>query len=118
MMGEIFETLRPIVSDVAAKKRAVPMDETPTKMGRPMGLRGPLRELAEALGGVEKLANEIGMTDRTVRRWSAGMIVPPRPVRLLLAGLARHHGITPPFDTGETCARPAWLDEDPDEAEV
>lgn len=74
-------------------------------------LRGPLRELSERLGGIAKLAAEIGVDERSVRRWSALVVLPPKPTRLALAALARAHGIEPPFAVTDVCSRPAWADD-------
>ncbi len=84
--------------------------------GRPLGLRGPLRELAEALGGRRKLAEAIGVNEKQIYRWSEGIVVPSCPTRKVLAALAGLHEIEPPYGIERECARPAWLDEDPDEA--
>jgi hypothetical protein len=111
------ETQCPMLIDMATKKRAVKKPEVPAKMGRPIGLRGPLRALADILGGVDRLADEVGVRSRTIHRWGVGLLVPRRPTRLTLAALARLHGIEPPFDTGPVCPRPAWLDLD-DEVEA
>ncbi len=85
--------------------------------GRPLELRGPLRQLAEVFGSRTKLAEQIGVNERTIHRWSIGAVVPSQPTRMMLAALARAHGLEPPFGTGPECPRPAWLDATDDDAE-
>lgn len=120
-MDEPIETPGLILPFMAAKKTTartpkkastrVPPDKPRAKMGRPLEMRGPLGELAEALGGRRSLAEAIGVAERSVSRWAAGDLVPPRPTRLLLAQLALANRIEPPYSTDVTCPRPAWLDD-------
>ncbi len=57
--------------------------------GRPTTLPTPLRELAEAHGGVGELAQALGYDASTIRRWGTGALTPtPLEIRGLDA-LAR-----------------------------
>lgn len=42
------------------------------KQGRPINLCGPLGSLAQKLGGVDKLANEMGVSSRSLQYWAKG----------------------------------------------
>lgn len=113
---ENFRTPGPIVDAMATKKttkqsEAPPAEKAGSRMGRPLEMRGPLGELAEAVGGRKKLAEEVGVDERSVARWAIGQVVPPQPTRKLLAALARLHDLEPPYGVGAECPRPAWLDE-------
>lgn len=62
------------------------------KIGRPIALPGPLGELAHKLGGVAPLAEEVGVSVRTVRRWAHGDPVLPM-ARKVLTRLFKEHGL-------------------------
>ena len=79
-----------------AKKAATPAGSTPAKMGKPIG-EGPLKPLAEQMGGMGKLAEAMGVHFRSVTKWNIGERVPEAPARRMLALLASQHGLPPPF---------------------
>lgn len=54
-----------------------------TKTGRPITLPGPIGALAKKVGGVGALAEELGVTPRTVRRWASGSTIPLLPLKML-----------------------------------
>ena len=82
------------------------------KRGQPTKLTGPLGELVEALGGVQALADAIGVTTRTINRWGTAEVwPPPKPARLALAALAVQHKVDPPFPIEDGAPMPAWLRE-------
>ena len=60
-----------------------------TPRGRPNTLREPYRSLAEAFGGVGKLALALGVNRRTIHSWSTGTRQPGGPARKLLAQLIK-----------------------------
>jgi hypothetical protein len=62
------------------------------KIGRPIALPGPLGDLAHKLGGVGPLAEEVGVSARTVRRWAHGDPMLPM-ARKVLTRLFKKHGV-------------------------
>ena len=65
-------------------------------MPRPTTLPEPWRSLADALGGVQALSEELHSDPRTIRRWAAAERTPGGPARALIDALFRAHGIEPP----------------------
>lgn len=63
--------------------------------GRPRAFRGALGYLADKLGGEEPLAEELGSSPRSVRRWAMGQGKPNKASAKLLQKLAEKHGLTP-----------------------
>jgi len=61
-------------------------------MSRPTTLSDPLARLAMALGGVQRLADTLGVSLSCLHDWSHGSI-PRRASRLKLAELWREHRI-------------------------
>lgn len=76
-----------------------PSDATSSKVGRPITLPGPIGVLAKKVGGVGFLAEELGVTARTVRRWATGGTIPTLPLKMLGRLLEKHQvdasGLTP-----------------------
>ena len=67
------------------------------RMGRPVVLDGgPWLELATAVGGPARLAEMIGVSERTVRALAAGRAT-GEPTRRLVAQIARLHNCADPF---------------------
>jgi uncharacterized protein Yka (UPF0111/DUF47 family) len=60
------------------------------KMGRPIALPGPLGDLARKLGGVDRLAEEVGVCPRTIRRWAHGVLILPMPRKMLTMLFEKH----------------------------
>jgi len=79
-------------------------------MGRPLGLRGPLRALAEIAGGRSNLAKLLGVSTQLINYWSRGEAIPSQKRRIQLAEMARAHGLEPPYATTKFCPRPDWLE--------
>jgi transcriptional regulator with XRE-family HTH domain len=50
-------------------------------MARPITLPGMLGGLAQRIGGVQKLADEIGVDPSTIRRWAHGKQNPSRAAK-------------------------------------
>ncbi len=69
----------------------------PAGPGRPIELTGPLGELAERMGGVNQLADAIGVTPRAIQRWHNGERQPSKTTCRLLAIIAKQHKVKPPF---------------------
>ena len=66
-------------------------------MARPSTLATPWRELAEAMGGVGKLAASCGVTMRALERWASGERTPGPIVQKHVRSLARRHGVAAPW---------------------
>lgn len=66
--------------------------------GRPITLRKPWGDLACAVGGVGALAKALGVSDRTIQRWSSG-VVPNVHVREHVVKFARRYRIKIEWDT-------------------
>ena len=60
--------------------------------GRPIAMRGPWGDLARAVGGVCSLAKALGVSDRTIQRWSSG-VVPNVHVREHVVKFAKARGV-------------------------
>jgi hypothetical protein len=67
------------------------------RMGRPIELPSPWRELALALGSVTALAEACGASVRTVQRWADGSMVPRAIVKKHVNALARRRGLEEPW---------------------
>lgn len=62
-------------------------------MPRPTTLPEPWRSLAAKLGGVQALADALGVVPLTVRRWGSGEMKMSGPARKLYEALLREHKI-------------------------
>lgn len=62
-------------------------------MARPSTLPEPWRSLALELGGVQALADALGVTPLTIRRYASGEIKMGGPARKLFEALCHQHGI-------------------------
>jgi len=63
------------------------------KMSRPTTLPEPWRSLAEKLGGVQALADRLGITTRTINRWANGQMGMSGTARKLFEALCQGCGI-------------------------
>lgn len=61
------------------------------KMGRPIALPGPLGDLAHRVGGVASLAEEVGVSTRTIRRWAHSDPILPMPRKVLIRLFETHN---------------------------
>jgi hypothetical protein len=68
--------------------------------GSDVAIEGPLGDLARAMGGVDKLIAELGVSRRTINYWATGDRKPQGPAKKLLATLAERHGTPNPFPDG------------------
>lgn len=59
--------------------------------------RRKLKHLVEAVGGSEKLAEELGVTARAVRYWTEGEREPGEPVKRLIAMVAKRRKVPSPY---------------------
>ena len=66
---------------------------TEKTMGRPVDDSTPIGKLAVAMGGVQALADAMGVSVRTVRYWARGEKPPGGPAVKLLAALFKKHKI-------------------------
>jgi hypothetical protein len=66
-------------------------------MARPISLPSPWLELAQAVGGVGKLAEACGVTTRALERWASGDRTPGSIVRDHVRALARRHKVAEPW---------------------
>lgn len=62
-------------------------------MGRPTTLPSPWLELADAAGGVGKLAALLGVSPMTVWRWAYGHASMSGPARIAVAMVSRDLGV-------------------------
>ena len=69
-------------------------------MARETTMVGAWRELAEAAGGVGKLAERLGRNRTTIERWASGEVEPLVEVQANVGALAAELGVKlPPFGT-------------------
>jgi hypothetical protein len=61
---------------------------------RPIEFGGPLGDLVEIYGTCEALAEAIGTSARSIRRWATGNGFPSLPAGKMLVIIAAKHGIT------------------------
>lgn len=66
-------------------------------MPRQTTIRGPLRRLVDALGGVIAAAEALGVTRRTLLRWGRGETRPGEEDRKRVVQVARQMGIRVTF---------------------
>lgn len=66
-------------------------------MARPTTLPSPWRELAQAYGGVGKLAEACGVSLRALERWASGERSPSLFAQRHVRALARRRGVRDPF---------------------
>ena len=71
-------------------------------MGRTTNMRGAWKALADALGGVGKLADALGRNRSTIERWASGERVPPVEVQAAVGELAARHGVAMPAFGGRS----------------
>lgn len=71
-----------------------PRKNTTGKMGHPITLPGPIGELAKKIGGVGILANEVGVSTRTLSRWAKVGITSKMGMKLLVQ-LCNCHQVNP-----------------------
>lgn len=69
-------------------------------MGRPSTLPEPWLSLATAYGGVQRLAEACGVSERQLRRWGTG-VRPGAMVRKAVNAMARRRGIAEPWPESE-----------------
>lgn len=70
--------------------------EAPARMGRPIELHEPWKSLALVAGGVKGIAEELGVTVRTVHRWGTGAMA-IHPLRVgAVRELFKQHGLKAP----------------------
>ena len=62
-------------------------------MPRPTTLPAPWLSLARKLGGVQCLADAMGVTPRTINRWAKGEMWMSGSARVLFLALCREHKI-------------------------
>lgn len=95
---EIFEMERAfglLPSFPILEKESVAHEQKlPKKMGHPITLPGPIGELAKKIGGVGILANEVGVSTRTLFRWAKVGITSKMGMKLLVQ-LCNCHQIDP-----------------------
>ncbi|WP_306590621.1 NUDIX domain-containing protein [Geothrix sp. 21YS21S-4] len=65
-------------------------EPTLNKMGRPITLPGPIGALAKKVGGVGALADELGISPRTVRRWATDGVIPKMGLKVLKHPFEQH----------------------------
>lgn len=63
------------------------------RIGRPIDTSTPIGRLAQAMGGVDFLAAEIGVSTRTVRYWARGKRKPGGPAAKAITTLMWAHSI-------------------------
>lgn len=66
-------------------------------MPRPTGITGALAPLVEHAGGVEKLAEALGVTRLTIYRWSTGERTPSSLAQRAVNDWAKRRRLAPPF---------------------
>ncbi len=64
------------------------------KKGRPTSITGPLGQLVESVGGVDKLASLLNVDTRSIRHWANNTRNPSGPARTILITLAKERGIS------------------------
>jgi len=67
------------------------------RRGRPTTLPGVWGQMANALGGVAELAEEFGVTPRTLQRWAYGERRPSRNDIALVQAMVAVHGLRMPI---------------------
>ena len=65
--------------------------------GRPLEIFPELRELVEAVGSLDLLADEMRVSRRTIQRWGHRQIEPSFADKIALAQIARKHACEPPW---------------------
>ncbi len=70
---------------------------TEDDMARPTTLTGPWKDLADALGGVSKLADELAVDAWTIGRWARGDFKPHAAIQKSVNQLAKRHKLPAPF---------------------
>lgn len=75
------------------------MTDTTKTRGRPPATDSDLTRLASAVGGQAKLAEMVGVSRSTIKRWVSGSSAPARAERVLLSTIAAAHGLPAPFPT-------------------
>ena len=65
-------------------------------MGRPVLLPKPWLPLVEAAGGVARLADELGVDTRTIRRWAHGDLPVSKIATIAIKTIAAQHRVKAP----------------------
>lgn len=73
-----------------------PKTKEPHPGGRPIEMEGPWGAMATAAGGVNKLAEMLGVTTMTVWRWSQGGKM-QGPARIVVESTAERLGVRSPL---------------------
>jgi hypothetical protein len=73
------------------------MAQDPPHFGRPVGIQGPIGELARKVGSLVELARLLGTTTRTLRRWADGTHRPSYAAKLAINALAKKHKLAQPY---------------------
>ena len=71
--------------------------KTSPKMGRPSTLAPEWQTLADKMGGVEQLCDELGCSPRTLRHWSSGDRHPGGIAMTQIIRLTVQHGVPMPI---------------------
>ena len=66
-------------------------------MSRSISIPSPWKELAEAMGSVQILAEATHSNPKAIRQWAHGLRVPSKPTMATLIKLFKFHQITPPW---------------------
>jgi 8-oxo-dGTP pyrophosphatase MutT (NUDIX family) len=76
------------------KGAGIPVKKASGKMGRPITIPGPIGTLAQKVGGVGPLAQELGVSVRTIRRWATESVISKMGLKML-NHLYKRHAIDP-----------------------
>ncbi len=71
------------------------------RMGRPVELAAPWRDMADEAGSVVLLAERLRVHPRTIQKWSKKVIDPDLPRRFLINEVAKELGLPLPYDVEE-----------------
>lgn len=75
-------------------RKATPLS---VRKGRPTTLKGRWKLLVNDMGGVDKLAEAVGVTTKTVWRWGTFRDLPGRPAAKLVTQIALARGLPDPM---------------------
>ncbi|MBP6218564.1 MAG: helix-turn-helix domain-containing protein [Oligoflexales bacterium] len=65
--------------------------------GRPIHIPEPWGQLAEAVGGTQKLAQKLGVSGATVNRWANGVHKVPELAKREIRRMCKYYGIETTF---------------------